>query len=583
MKKFIIKISFYTIMFGISFSANSYLLEFDDRLEEKFSNIKELYTETNFTNSWNHFGGIIFWQGVEELDDFANVEFYGTSNWKECAYRIKWLYFNPQRWNYLIPLDTDSLEKLRDIDSFYDSFSIAWGWFAGCEDDQDEYIYGQVSNTIAWVEYSLTAWVKKNWLSYTGKFEENISYNWEIGSWYFFDSYGWRGTSIKSGEYWITPDDFSFSIVKNAELDEYYNSDTIEIKWLWEDTKSIARILEDDRWELIINWDRFGKEWYVQNWDEIQIKLKSNEEFDSITSASVKIWLLTKVFYIETMSENWESFEWEISIGQKFLIMSIFKDLVDNYEWWDAKLTMFLYTFKSMLEDKIDLLDDEQSEEWEILEYLLNLMESHMMNSIGTPWVWSDLNSDTYIAPNCKTYKIEYDEIRAAYYSPNFIVPHFFATQESMKNYIDEYNPWDWYCWDSIIINDSVDDKSWTAPNGKKYQITKTAQWYTSYDFINIKFFDSLQTIRRYIDMNNPRIAVWDHTIDNSQEPQIYKPANGKEYEILLTNRGYMSYKFLKVMYFDTLDWIKAYIDKWNGWPWTTNNTWSTTTTWTTQ
>gem|GEM_PF-6164664 len=51
MKKFIIKISFYTIMFGISFSANSYLLEFDDRLEEKFSNIKELYTETNFTNS----------------------------------------------------------------------------------------------------------------------------------------------------------------------------------------------------------------------------------------------------------------------------------------------------------------------------------------------------------------------------------------------------------------------------------------------------------------------------------------------------------------------------------------------------
>jgi hypothetical protein len=102
--------------------------------------------------------------------------------------------------------------------------------------------------------------------------------------------------------------------------------------------------------------------------------------------------------------------------------------------------------------------------------------------------------------------------------------------------------------------------------------IKRITQGYTSDDFIYAKSFDTIEAIRKYIDMNNPKVATWDHVVDDTFDPVTYIAPNGKEYKIqkvTINENGsdkvkYMSYKFVSVKYFDSLEAIKAYIDKYN-------------------
>ena len=68
--------------------------------------------------------------------------------------------------------------------------------------------------------------------------------------------------------------------------------------------------------------------------------------------------------------------------------------------------------------------------------------------------------------------------------------------------------------------------------------------------------------MRAFIDKNNPAIVVWDHLVDATFEPIVHTAPNDKTYKIYKTNRGYMSYKLIKVQYFDTLELLKNHIDK---------------------
>lgn len=168
-----------------------------------------------------------------------------------------------------------------------------------------------------------------------------------------------------------------------------------------------------------------------------------------------------------------------------------------------------------------------------------------------------------YIAPNGKQYLVEYNEERRAYTSPDFTKPKYFPTWESFKNHIDLNNPevWKrWIVWNVItthngkvytiyetnwkwtssnfitkkyfdtkedIINHilasnpasdwdhTVDTNfseiTYIAPSGKSYVIFKTSsKWnnpnmYSSYDFVNAKYFTSLEAIKKFIDQNNPK------------------------------------------------------------------------------
>lgn len=79
---------------------------------------------------------------------------------------------------------------------------------------------------------------------------------------------------------------------------------------------------------------------------------------------------------------------------------------------------------------------------------------------------------------------------------------------------------------------------------------------------MNSKKFDTLDALTEYIDKYNPEFQIRDHEIEKDWTPIIYAAPNNKEYKIYKTDQGFMSYKFLTVRYFTSLQEIKSFIDK---------------------
>jgi len=547
-------------------TVNAYDLSFDDALLTNFDELQSTYTETSFDNTVSQFGGLIFWQGTNSIANDVTIEIEGASSTKTCDEQIKWLYFNPQRGARLRPLDEESLEILSWMDGSYSSVKLTWGRYINCDDNGENYIYGQITHTRNGLTYRLVAGVEMSGDIYLQHFEGNLIYEKQIWSGYFFDSWWGFANSVGTGIPDTTVDPFSFPMINNADLEETYMSDEVEIEGLSDGIQVLVSLAELSKGALYINDDYVGQTWYVANWDIISIELISSNEYETIVSATLFVGVRSEAFYIMTKNEDDRDDNWDLTMSQKFMIMNIFKQITDTYDGDDEQLMMFLYTFKSMLEDKIDMTDNGTDKD--ALEYLLEVMESHMMNSFDYEDIMDiGWNNSLHIAPNCKRYEIAYNEDRMAYFSPNFMVMHYFVSIASLKAYVDEKNPGNGAC-GTTYGNDPQNRTRRVAPNGKQYTINKTNQWYTSLDFIWAKAFDSLEAIRRYIDYNNPKIEVWDHEVDTEWESETYTSPNGKEYKInkVIQNGDvkYMSYTFIYPKYFDTLEALKNYVDEKN-------------------
>ncbi len=544
--KFIFIIWLFLTTLWVSF-ANILTLA-DDFLVSFWTWIQEKYAETLFNNNWSYFWWVFFIDWV--VYNTWEMTLTWTSNTKLCRQQIKWLYYNPQRWWFLFPLDKSSLDLLKWIDSGYNNMTFTWGFFMDCSWSNSKNIFWQIKHTVNWNTYRLVAWVKFSWNDYLQEFGENLFYKNEVLSWIFWDSWWWKASVFGT---WIpdsVPDSFSFPVIKNTDLNKFYKSEPVTVLWI---DPIISLPIKITNWILYINWQFKWTTWTVKLWDKVQIELKSSSDYNSITSSQVEMWIMSASFYVITKSSDYEQKIIELSIVQKFMIMTTFKDIMAKYEWSD-KLVTFLYTFKSMLKDEIDLIENEEKKA--MLEYLYEVMEWYIMSLSNT-----QTDKDIYTAPNCKRYDIVYDESRLAYTSSSFVVKKYFATLALLKDYINKSNPWNWKC-DSVSNYNNSDADRRVAPNWKVYKIAKTDRWYTSYDFINIKFFDSLTAIRSYIDYNNPVKKVRNHTIDKSFEPEVYTAPSWKIYKIYKTDVWFMAYEFLNVKYFPTLISIKNYINK---------------------
>jgi len=559
---------------------SAYEINFDDELLTEFGNIDDTYTEVFFQSWWNEFGGVVFRVDLEDLNDDVNIEI--ELDWStddiDCARQIRALYYNPQRWNRLRPLDQESLDILESIDSSYSGLDLDGGRYNDCSSQNDEAIFGQISHTRENVTYELVAWVEPDGEEYEQVFEENLfyDYNEDIAYGILFDS---RWSRWISNYTWIideNPDSFWFPVIKWADLWEVYESETIEIDGMSNGVTTVATVAELSEWTLFINDDYVGKTGSVSNGDEIYIELMSSDEYDSVTSARLTIGNKTSTFYLMTKDNAYDgSSDYGLSVSQKLKAFSIFKMLTETYKDNPAKMEAFLYTFQSMLEDRIDNLDNDQDEEEAVLRYLLDIIEWYLLDEVdyGYDDLWIEgligglVDDNIHIAPNCKQYSIDYDTDRDAYYSPELVVMHYFISRDALRKYISYNNPWKWEC--GWTTNDPSDRSKRVAPNGKQYQIRKTAQWYTSYDFLTIRFFDTLDAIRKHIDINNPAIKTRDHELDSDFESEIYTASNGKEYKIQRVivdgnDEKYMSYMFVYPAYFDSLDEIQLFIDSKN-------------------
>lgn len=338
--------------------------------------------------------------------------------------------------------------------------------------------------------------------------------------------------------------------IRKAYTDKAYMSDPFTIA-NFNDT-TLATV---SKWMLYVNWDPIWSSWYVENWDELNIELYSSKKYDTTVSSQITIWSVSATFYITTI-EEWDDNSSNLSTLQKIRIMSIFNLIKDVY--WDdpVKQQEFLYILRSMIQDKLEILD-EDNDSYSAFEYLLWLIEAHLLIN------WID--ESEHIAPNCKEYEIKYEDDEKSYYSTDFKKIQYFSSRETLIRYIDSKNPWDCRIntyWTNYINTNNTDPEKHIAPNWKVYRIENSNWWYTSPDLNYSKFFDTINALRSYININNPSITIWNHTIDNSFDPINHIAPNWKVYKIYKTNKWYMSYKLIKVRYFTTLESLKSYIDQ---------------------
>lgn len=176
------------------------------------------------------------------------------------------------------------------------------------------------------------------------------------------------------------------------------------------------------------------------------------------------------------------------------------------------------------------------------------------------------IDTSNHITPNCKEYSIDYNIDEQWYFSPNMMQKYYFVNRESLIRHLDFYNPGDCHINtynDNYRTADNNDDAmKHIAPNGKIYNLIGQYGGYSAEEFISPKYFDSLQWIKYYIDIKNPAKTIWRHDVDNLFMPIVYAAPNGKEYKIYKTNRWFMSYKLMNVKYFDTLSSLQSYINK---------------------
>jgi hypothetical protein len=264
----------------------------------------------------------------------------------------------------------------------------------------------------------------------------------------------------------------------------------------------------------------------VQNNDVISINLKSSKHYDTSVTSTLTVANRNADFTITTVQAAGEC---TLSDDDKGKIQIVFNSLVGQYSGDQSKYDEFLTTMKSMLQDQIDLTNNCN------LQYLSDLLNGTIIGNIT-------VDTGSYIAPNCKQYRIGYDNDLLAYTSPDFRSAIYFADRYSITRYIDSKNPGDCHISNSSTSSVSssyanTDPSKHIAPNGKLYRILNDANGYTSKDFSAPKYFSSLSNLTSYLDKNNPPLQIWNHTVDTSFQPMIYDAPNGKSYTIYKTDR----------------------------------------------
>ena len=347
-----------------------------------------------------------------------------------------------------------------------------------------------------------------------------------------------------------------FDSITWADLSRNYSSNTITVQWI-EDSGTIY--VEVTNWTLYRNWIGQWSGAEVKSGDVLSIRMKSSDKYNKTVSSSLI--MLSKIISWDITTKEQDPILWQYNIDDEWQkeVQDIFDKMMVMYsdEW--ERMEMF-YTMKSMLKDEIAL---NPNDSWK-LKYMLYLIDNYLDDDWENWW-------KIHTAPNCKKYEITYNADKEWYYSPDMKVSNwkisYFATITDLLRYIDSRNTEWWDCGYHIYKKVGIrnNNKEWRhiAPSGKIYDTIFTNIWYTSTDLVTTKYFASLYELKSYINSNNPSVSLlsWDHTVDDEFTPEDYTAPNWKVYKIYNTDKWYMSYKFLSVKYFETLDSMKSYIN----------------------
>lgn len=353
---------------------------------------------------------------------------------------------------------------------------------------------------------------------------------------------------------------FTFQDVNNAQILTSHTSNEITMWWLGINETIKASITNGT---LYRNWNALWTSGLVQNNDKLSIKMISSENYSGVVQTKLKIanriipWKITtaQTGIINTGTNNtWSVTGFNLTPTEMLSVEAIFNSIIAMYSN-PTQLHSFLLVMRSMLQDNIALAWNGNAEN---LRYLLYLIDQYIATH------FNNQNSNVHKAPNCKEYNIVYNTWDNTYFSPNTVKQTKFGSRDELIKFLDSHNPWDCHInvYGNTISYNNTDPNRHIAPNGKVYSIQSGDIWYSSSEFVSIKYFPNISELRSYIDKNNPAIVVWDHQVDTTFEPIVHNAPNGKDYKIYKTSRGYMSYKLIKVQYFGWLEELKAYINK---------------------
>lgn len=282
--------------------------------------------------------------------------------------------------------------------------------------------------------------------------------------------------------------------------------------------------------------------------------------WESLISGNFTVYTKT---WTDVLDNSWRNLPYSLRIQAILFVDS----LAEMYKYNPDKFANFLTTFQSILKDKSDLLANsisQSSNEQEIAFLNVQKLSVDYLKFVVDEYLSKIDYSKTniYIAPNGKEYMVQFDDNRFAYTSPNFMYPKWFPTRELFKRHIDINNPWNYYFWtgdtitapnnkkyiiytennkrtsnnfiykkyfdtrDQIIehiyinnppatwdhnIDTNFNPVTYIAPNGKSYTIFKTAStWnnsnkYSSFMFLNPKYFSSLESAKNHINSENKK------------------------------------------------------------------------------
>lgn len=299
----------------------------------------------------------------------------------------------------------------------------------------------------------------------------------------------------------LTVDSFSITSMTNADLNVKYRSSIITVSGITTGSKVLASV---DTGSLIVNGTDVGVNQYVKLGDQVQIALYSSQEYNDMTSGKLTIGDQYSIFKIVTTLGNGSSSSnnnytiSNLTTTEKLHVSMIYNTLANIYS--GSAQTDFMISFKALVKTKITTLinNNQNITDIETMEYLYNLINTDYAGSSS-----NNTSASTYIAPNGKSYDIQYSS--NGYTSSTFIVVRYFTSLTDIKSYIDQKNPKSVYIGGNYSIDQSRTTNTYIAPNGKSYVFFKTTDGkYGSNNFQTAKFFKSLADMKHHINVNNP-------------------------------------------------------------------------------
>lgn len=129
-------------------------------LDINIQSFENKFSLVHFTAPGNNFVGSIFRLPSTSMS-WTTITLNGDA--KTCTKQLRGIYFNSQRGKRLWPLDSETLDLLKQQSYTYDNLSITWWLYTTCENTSPYSVFGAITYVRKWMTWYLVAGTKLNY------------------------------------------------------------------------------------------------------------------------------------------------------------------------------------------------------------------------------------------------------------------------------------------------------------------------------------------------------------------------------------------------------------------------------------